>query len=86
MNWAQSMQVHTSKMADLTSSIERTIKAINSVKQTRHKIIVLDEVPKSLVAQAVRTTSVGCCSAMNLNGTPCKFKAKIGKFCQKHSR
>lgn len=25
------------------------------------------------------------CQARNLNGTPCKCKAKIGKFCAKHA-
>lgn len=25
------------------------------------------------------------CHARNLNGTPCKCKAKIGKFCTKHA-
>lgn len=25
------------------------------------------------------------CHARNLNGTPCKCKAKIGKFCAKHA-
>ncbi len=67
--------------------LERTIqKALVPVK--RHEIVVLKELPPShtisnVKKKAQQTTNL--CQATNLNGTPCKCKAKVlGKFCMKH--
>jgi hypothetical protein len=67
--------------------LEKTIqKACQPVK--RHSIIVLDKppVPVSTSSQQPKATpSSSICQARNINGTPCKCKAKIGKFCSKHA-
>lgn len=65
----------------LQASIDRVNQKYKSLKVV--KIIVLDDVPK----QATRTAAAavaGTCKAMNLNGTPCKLKSKIGHYCMKH--
>lgn len=67
--------------------LERTIqKACQPVK--RHSIIVLDKppVPMEVSSQQPKAVSSSViCQARNMNGTPCKCKAKIGKFCAKHA-
>lgn len=66
--------------------LEETIKkAIVPIQ--KKCIVVLDEIPKkTTVAAAPAPVPVALCIARNLNGTPCKCKAKLGKFCAKHSR
>lgn len=66
--------------------LERTIqKACQPVK--RHSVIVLDKppVPVATSSQQPKAVSSSICQARNMNGTPCKCKAKIGKFCAKHA-
>ena len=61
--------------------LEATIrKACIPIK--RHHIIVIDYIPLQPMKP---TPEVQICKAKNLNGTPCKCRAKIGKFCAKHA-
>lgn len=68
--------------------LEETIKkAIVPIQ--KKCIVVLDEIPKKTTTTTPAATApvpVALCIARNLNGTPCKCKAKLGKFCAKHSR
>ncbi len=67
--------------------LQRTIRKA-CVKIPRHTTILLTEIPKPAtvaVKEPTATPSVSICQARNLNGTPCKFKAKCGKFCAKHA-
>jgi hypothetical protein len=70
-------------MDPMQDSINRVNQKYRELK--RVKIILLDEVPKAAATATVaRTTTVSSCKAVNLNGTPCKLKAKIGQYCMKH--
>lgn len=69
---------------ELQASIDRTITALKNIK--RHTVVFLDEAPKPHhISKPSVATVTACCSAINLNGTPCKFKPKLGKFCKKHA-
>ena len=48
-------------------------------------ITVLDKIPTPAPSKENPSVAVLICKARNLNGTPCKCKAKIGKFCTKHA-
>lgn len=66
--------------------LEDTIKKA-CVPITRKSILVLEKPPMTTTTatQKVVVTSSLLCQARNLNGTPCKCKAKLGKFCAKHA-
>lgn len=81
MNWVFFLERRNEKMADLQSSIDRVNAKYKALKVTR--IVVLSEPPKSLTRVATKAV-VLTCKAINLNGTPCKLKAKLGPFCMKH--
>ena len=49
-------------------------KSCEEAKMTIKKITELVSIPYSAVK----------CQAVNMNNTPCKFKAVCGKFCKKH--
>jgi hypothetical protein len=52
----------------------------------KRNIVFLDTLPKKVDQVVVPVhTPIIICQAKNLNGTPCKCKAKSGKFCTKHS-
>jgi len=71
------------KMADLQASIDRVNAKYKELKVTR--IVVLSETPKAVTRTHVAAkAAVLTCKAINLNGTPCKLKAKLGPFCMKH--
>lgn len=66
--------------------LEQTIKKA-CIPVAKKSIQVLDKVPTEQpkpVAES-KPIAVVLCKAMNLNGTPCKCRAKIGKFCAKHA-
>lgn len=78
-----------SKLTIDPEKLEKTIQkaCIPIVKKT---ITVIDKLPVAPVessAAPVKTTkvTVSICRALNLNGTPCKFRAKNGHFCAKHA-
>ncbi len=62
--------------------LEETIKNA-SVPVPKRSIVVIDPVPFSSVPVKEHVV-VQICQSKNLNGTPCKCKAKVGKFCLKH--
>jgi len=55
----------------------RSLEANAAVTRTRFLIK-----PPALAPQASKTTAR--CQALNMNNTPCQFKAVCGKFCKKH--
>lgn len=71
------------KMVIDISKLESTIsKAAVPIK--KKEIVVIDFVPVHK-PPAVTVVATELCKAKNLNGTPCKCRAKIGKFCAKHA-
>lgn len=67
--------------------LEETIKKA-CVPVQKKNIIVLETIPVFSAAAkpvAAPVAPVAICQSRNLNGTPCKCKAKIGKFCAKHA-
>ena len=79
--------IENKKMSIDNEKLNMTIKKAN-VPIQRREIIVLDSIPKKPSQPETTTasqTQVKICQARNLNGTPCKCKAKIGKFCTKHA-
>jgi hypothetical protein len=72
---------HPPKMVIDPQKLEESIlKACIPIK--RHHVIVIDYIP----TQPTKPISqIQICKAINLNGTPCKCRAKIGKFCAKHA-
>jgi hypothetical protein len=70
-------------MADLQASIDRVNAKYKELKMTR--IVFLNEIPKAVTKTHVAAKAVVLtCKAINLNGTPCKLRAKLGPFCMKH--
>jgi hypothetical protein len=63
--------------------LETTIKKA-CIPLEKKNIVVLETLPKKVVPVIV-PVPIAICQAKNLNGTPCKCKAKVGKFCTKHS-
>ena len=63
--------------------LETTIKKA-CIPIEKKNIVVLETLPKKVVPVIV-PVPIAICQAKNLNGTPCKCKAKVGKFCTKHS-
>jgi hypothetical protein len=51
----------------------------------KRNIVFLDTLPKKVAVPAPVAAPIAICQAKNLNGTPCKCKAKAGKFCAKHT-
>jgi hypothetical protein len=83
--------VAVKKMEFDPAKLEQTItKAVQSLSLVpKKRIVFLEEVPKKKPEATAKTTGptvVQLCIARNLNGTPCKCKAKLGKFCAKHAR
>lgn len=73
----------TEKMASLQESIDLVNQKYKSLKVVR--IVILDEVPPIAASAATKAKAcVSTCKAINLNGTPCKLKSKIGQYCMKH--
>lgn len=67
--------------------LENTIKKA-CIPVEKKNIVVLETLPKKVTASAAGAhvpVPIAICQAKNLNGTPCKCKAKVGKFCTKHS-
>lgn len=64
--------------------LEKTIqKAVVPIK--KKEIVVIDFVPETTKAPEKPVVTFTTCKALNLNGTPCKFRAKCGQFCTKHA-
>lgn len=83
MNWGFFLERKPEKMASLQDSIDRVNQKYKSLKVVR--IVVLDDVPPIATATATKAKAcVSTCKAINLNGTPCKLKTKIGQYCMKH--
>lgn len=77
---------NTTKMTIDPQKLEDTIKKA-CVPIVKKSIQILDKLPAkpdSSGPVAVKKPAV-LCKALNLNGTPCKCRAKIGKFCAKHA-
>ena len=70
------------KMTIDTTKLESTINKA-SVPIKKKEIVVIDFIPVHKPIVTVAATEL--CKAKNLNGTPCKCRAKIGKFCAKHA-
>jgi hypothetical protein len=68
------------------TKLEETIKKA-CVPVEKKNIVFLESLPKKTPtpSAASQPKPVAICQARNLNGTPCKCKAKVGKFCVKHS-
>lgn len=65
--------------------LEESIKRA-CVPVEKHGIVFIEKPPTVAAShKAPVATVVLVCQAKNLNGTPCKCKAKIGKFCAKHA-
>lgn len=86
----------TTKMVIDPEKLEKTIRKA-CVPVQKKTITVIDAPPPPPPVHSHSSTAtasasaaakvVACkCKAMNLNGTPCKFKAKKGQFCAKHAR
>lgn len=77
--------VENKKMSIDEEKLSKTIeKATVPIK--KREIVVIDFLPKNTVTDVpVKKEEVKICQAKNLNGTPCKCRAKIGKFCAKHA-
>ncbi len=79
------------KMTIDPEKLEMSIKKA-CVPIPKREITVLDKPPAVAVTTAPAPTGAvvakpvaALCKALNLNGTPCKFRAKKGHFCAKHS-
>ena len=66
------------------AKLERTIQKA-CVPIVKKSIVVISEIPNPKTAAAPTPVVIAICAAKNLNGTPCKCRAKIGKFCAKHA-
>lgn len=75
--------IKNKKMTVDQEKLEKTIqKAVIPIK--KKEIVVIDFVPV-VNTHVPEPKVVEICKALNLNGTPCKCRAKIGKFCAKHA-
>jgi hypothetical protein len=72
------------KMVIDPHKLEETIKKA-CIPVVRRSIQILDKLPDKPPEERKPVVVVAVCKAMNLNGTPCKCRAKIGKFCAKHA-
>lgn len=75
------------KMVVNPEKLEKTIQKA-CIPIQKKCINVLEKIPPTSNKNPVPNStavSVVICQARNLNGTPCKCKAKIGKFCAKHA-
>jgi hypothetical protein len=88
--------VHIRTEQPVCSSMKKKLMTIDPVKLEftikkacipveKKNIVVLETLPKKVVAVVPVPVPIAICQAKNLNGTPCKCKAKVGKFCTKHS-
>lgn len=75
------------KMVIDPKKLESTIQKACIPVEKKHVIKVIDTIPPPVSSNKnpVVPAPVLICKARNLNGTPCKCKAKIGKFCAKHA-
>ncbi len=73
------------KMEIDQEKLERTIQKA-CIPIQKKSIVFIEKPPAPPVATvAAPPVVVAICAAKNLNGTPCKCRAKIGKFCAKHA-
>jgi hypothetical protein len=76
------------KNKKMTINPEKLVKTIDkaAVPIPKKGIVVLDFLPKHPTSETVvKKVETRICQAKNLNGTPCKCRAKIGQFCAKHA-
>ena len=71
------------KMCIDPTKLEETIKRA-CIPVARKEIKILDKLPVTNV-EISKPVIVAVCKAKNLNGTPCKCRAKIGNFGAKHA-
>lgn len=71
------------KMCIDPNKLEETIKRA-CIPVVRKEIKILDKIPVINV-EIAKPVIIAVCKAKNLNGTPCKCRAKIGNFCAKHA-
>lgn len=66
--------------------VTRYTTAIQKIREMNIKIQKEKVFTKRLVGQPefVPRVVATTCQAVNLNNTPCKFKATCGRFCKKH--
>jgi hypothetical protein len=75
----------STKMVVDPRKLEETIKKA-CIPVMKRSIQILDKLPSKPEEHVKpKPTAVVVCKAMNLNGTPCKCRAKVGKFCAKHA-
>lgn len=72
------------KMEIDQEKLERTIQKA-CIPIEKKSIVFIDKPPVPHVVAAAPPPALVLCAAKNLNGTPCKCRAKIGKFCAKHA-
>jgi hypothetical protein len=73
------------KMEIDQEKLERSIKKA-CIPVEKKTIVFIDKPPAAPpVAETTPPPALVLCAAKNLNGTPCKCRAKIGKFCAKHA-
>ena len=72
------------KMGIDPHKLEETIKKA-CIPVVRKGIKILDKLPDRNDEVAKPSVTIAVCKAKNLNGTPCKCRAKIGNFCAKHA-
>jgi hypothetical protein len=77
--------IHKKMIVD-PQKLENSIKKA-CVPVVKNHIKILDKPPPPPPPRGTTSTPVivAVCKAMNLNGTPCKCRAKVGKFCAKHA-
>lgn len=74
------------KMIVDPQKLEDAIKKACVPVQKRGVQILEKPPPPPTTVRAVAVTKVtALCKAINLNGTPCKCRANVGKFCAKHA-
>lgn len=73
------------KMSIDPEKLEKTIQKA-CIPIVKKSITVIDSLPVTVTSSAsVPAPKIVICKALNLNGTPCKFRAKKGHFCAKHA-
>jgi hypothetical protein len=78
--------IKNKKMKIDSTKLVNTI-AHASVPVKKKAVVVIDFIvpPPTAAVSSKSATPDSICQAKNLNGTPCKCRAKIGKFCAKHA-
>ena len=65
--------------------LEASIKKACVHVEKKSIVVLKDQPVKSTTTAKHHVVVVAICQSKNLNGTPCKCKAKVGKFCTKHA-